>query len=137
MCPGISGDLKQVNDSRKTAIIDRELTRLDVSIAALQDTRLASSGYLKEENFTFFWKGKEPEDNDSRKTAIIDRELTRLDVSIAALQDTRLASSGYLKEENFTFFWKGKEPEEPRLYGVGFAVKNSLLDTVEPPTGGT
>ncbi|KAI0242750.1 hypothetical protein LSAT2_011260, partial [Lamellibrachia satsuma] len=71
--------------------------------------------------------------NDSRKTAIIDRELTRLDVSIVALQETRLASSGCLKEENFTFFWKGKEP---RLYGIGFAVKNSLLDTVEPPTGG-
>ena len=74
--------------------------------------------------------------NDRRKTAIIDRELTRLDVSIAALQETRLASSGCLKEENFTFFWKGKEPEEPLLYGVGFAVKNSLLDSVEPPTGG-
>ncbi|KAI0208445.1 hypothetical protein LSAT2_006872 [Lamellibrachia satsuma] len=70
------------------------------------------------------------------KTAIIDRELTRLDVSIAALQENRLASSGCLKEENFTFFWKGKEPEVPRLYRVGFAVKNSLLDTVDPPTGG-
>ena len=74
---------------------------------------------------------------DSRKTAIIDRELTRLDVSIAALQETRLATSGCLKEENFTFFWKWKEHEEPRLYGVGFAVNNFLLDIVEPPTGGT
>ena len=64
-------------------------------------------------------------------------ELTRLDVSIAALQETRLASSGCLEEENVTFFWKGKEPEEPRLYGVGFAIENSLLDSVESPTGGT
>ncbi|KAI0222273.1 Craniofacial development protein 2, partial [Lamellibrachia satsuma] len=32
----------------------RELIRLDVSIAALQETRLDSSGCLKEENFTFF-----------------------------------------------------------------------------------
>ncbi|XP_063605235.1 uncharacterized protein LOC134780428 [Penaeus indicus] len=74
---------------------------------------------------------------DSRKTAIIDREHTRLNVSIAALQETRLPSSGSLREENYTFFWKGKEPDEPRIHGVGFAVKNSLLKSVEPPTGGT
>ena len=74
---------------------------------------------------------------DSRKTTIIDREITRLDVSIAAIQETRLASSGCLKEEKFTFFWKGKKPEKPRVYGVCFAATNSLLDSVEPPTGGT
>ena len=51
MCPGISDDLQQVNDSRKTVIIDRELTRLDVSIAAVQETTLASSGCLKEEKW--------------------------------------------------------------------------------------
>ncbi|XP_037789963.1 uncharacterized protein LOC119585364 [Penaeus monodon] len=33
MCPGLSSDLQQVNDSRKTAIIDRELTRLNIDIA--------------------------------------------------------------------------------------------------------
>lgn len=75
--------------------------------------------------------------DDTRKTAIIDRELTRLNISIAALQETRLAASGSLKEENYTFFWKGKEPEEPRQHGVGFAIKNTLLDSVEPPSGGT
>lgn len=74
---------------------------------------------------------------DTRKTAIIDRELSRLDVSIAALQETRLPSDGSLREANYTFFWKGKEPDEPRIHGVGFAVKNSLLTSVEPPTGGT
>ncbi|KAI8483145.1 hypothetical protein Bbelb_391640 [Branchiostoma belcheri] len=63
--------------------------------------------------------------DNMRKTAIIDRELTRLDISIAALQ------------ENLTFFWKGREPNEPRQHGVGFAVRNTLLAAVEPPTGGT
>ena len=65
--------------------------------------------------------------DDSRKTAIIDRELLRLNVDIAALQETRLPGAGSLKERNYTFFWQGQEPHEHRLYGVGFAVRNSLL----------
>ena len=75
--------------------------------------------------------------NDSRKTAIIDRELARLNVDIAALQETRLPSDGSLREQNYTFFWQGLKPEEPRLHGVGFAVKNSLMSAIEPPTNGT
>ena len=75
--------------------------------------------------------------DDSRKTAIIDRELLRLDIDIAGLQETRLPGDGSLKERNYTFFWQGQEPHEHRLYGVGFAVKNSLLQAIEAPTAGT
>ncbi|XP_052249602.1 uncharacterized protein LOC127857228 [Dreissena polymorpha] len=75
--------------------------------------------------------------DDSRKTAIIDRELTRMDICITALQETRLSSSGSLREENYTFFWKGREPEQPLQHGVGFAVKYTLLASIESPTGGT
>ena len=42
---------------RKTKIIDRELSRLNVDIAALQETRLSGCGSLKETNYTFFWQG--------------------------------------------------------------------------------
>ena len=48
MCPGLSNDLRQINDSRKTAIIDSELDRLNIDIATLQETRLAENGSLKE-----------------------------------------------------------------------------------------
>ena len=65
--------------------------------------------------------------SDARKTAIIDRELLRLNMDIVALQETRLPSTGSLKEANYTFFWQGLEPTERRIYGVGFAVRNSLL----------
>jgi len=75
--------------------------------------------------------------DDSRKTAVIDAELSRLNVDIAALQETRLADSGQLREQDYTFFWQGKGEEEARLHGVGFAVKNSLLSAIEPPTDGT
>ena len=75
--------------------------------------------------------------DDARKTAIIDRELKRLNVDIAALQETRLPCSGSLKEKDYTFFWQGQEPHERRLHGVGFAVRNSLLSTVEAPSSGT
>ena len=75
--------------------------------------------------------------DDARKTAIIDRELKRLNIDIAALQETRLPGSGSLKESNYTFFWQGQEPHERRLYGVGFAVRNSLLAAIEAPSSGT
>ena len=70
---------------------------------------------------------------NARKTAIIDRELSRLNLDIVALQETRLSSFGSLKEKNYTFFWQGLEPEERRIHGVGFAIKNTLLSSVEPP----
>ncbi len=75
--------------------------------------------------------------DDTRKTAVINRELKRLDIDIAALQETRLPSNGSLREQDYTFFWQGKEPEEPRIHGVGFAVRNSMLSSIETPSGGT
>lgn len=75
--------------------------------------------------------------DDARKTAIINRELTKLNIDIAALQETRLASSGSIKEKEYTFFWQGLGPDEHRLHGVGFAVRNSLLASIEPPSQGT
>ena len=74
--------------------------------------------------------------DDARKTAVIDRELQRLSIDIACLQETRLPDSGSIKEANYTF-WQGRPTDEPRQHGVGFAVKNTLLPTVEPPSEGT
>lgn len=77
--------------------------------------------------------------DDSRKTApaVINAELSKLNVDITALQETRLADSGLLRERDYTFFWQGRGEKEARLHGVGFAVKNSLLSAIEPPTDGT
>ena len=75
--------------------------------------------------------------SDTRKTAVINNELKRLDVDVATLQETRLADSGTLREKDYTFFWQGKASNEPREYGVGFAVKNSLLKMVEPGSNGS
>lgn len=75
--------------------------------------------------------------SNARKTAVINDELLRLRVDVAALQETRLAGSGTLKEKDYTFFWQGKRAEDHREHGVGFAVRNSLLKTVEPGDGGS
>ena len=75
--------------------------------------------------------------NDMRKTGIIDRELDRLKIDIACLQETRLPDSGSLKETNYTFFWQGRPTGAPKQHGVGFAVKNTLLPSIEPPSSGT
>ena len=75
--------------------------------------------------------------DDLRKTAVINNELMRLGVDIVALQETRLPQTGSLREKDFTFYWHGKPVDERREHGVGFAVKNSLLKTIEPPTMGS
>ena len=62
MCPGLSDDLKQIDDARKTAIINRELKLLDIDIAALQEKRLAADGIIREHDYFFFWQGKEPDE---------------------------------------------------------------------------
>jgi hypothetical protein len=56
MCPSLSDDLQQVDNVRKTCIIDCELEKQNIDIAALQETLLASSGILKENDYTFLWR---------------------------------------------------------------------------------
>ena len=68
MCPGLSDDLQQVKDARKTAIIDSELAKRNIDLAALQETRLAASGSLKEK-YTFFWQGLGPHPQDRHCSA--------------------------------------------------------------------
>lgn len=65
--------------------------------------------------------------DDFRKTVTLNKELKRLYIDIACLQETRLADSGSLRESDYTFFWQGLSKDEPRQYGVGFAVRKSLL----------
>ncbi|XP_069181139.1 craniofacial development protein 2-like [Procambarus clarkii] len=61
MTPGLSADLLEVNDARKTAVINKELYRLQIDIVALQKTRLPTTDSMREKDFTFFWQGKPPE----------------------------------------------------------------------------
>ena len=70
--------------------------------------------------------------SDTRKTAVINDELKRLNVDIATLQETRLAGADTLKEKDYAFYWQRKSSVEPREHGVGFTVRNSLLNMVEP-----
>lgn len=43
MTPGLSDKIQEIDNVRKTAVIDTELLRLKVDIAALQETHLAGS----------------------------------------------------------------------------------------------
>ena len=58
-------------------------------------------------------------------------------VDIATLQDTRLADSGAMKGKDYTFSWQGKGSVEHIEYGVGFAVRNSLLSMIEQVSNGS
>ena len=48
---------------RRTALIDKELFRLNVDIAALSETRLLEEGSLTESHYTFYWKGRPTNSN--------------------------------------------------------------------------
>ena len=77
-------------------------------------------------------------DRPERRTAIIARELRRCQIDIAALSETRRADEGQLREEKggYTFFWKGKAADEPRIHGVGFAIRNQHINHLtELPVG--
>ena len=43
---------------RRGALVDRELSRYKVDIAALSETRYACTGQETEKTYTFFWSGK-------------------------------------------------------------------------------
>ena len=58
MLTGISENLHDVSDSRKTAVINNELLRLNVDVVTLQETRLADSGALKKKDYTFYGRGR-------------------------------------------------------------------------------
>ena len=48
MMTGLNMDLRDIDGPRKTAVISSELARLNVDIAALQETRLADYGSFRE-----------------------------------------------------------------------------------------
>ena len=51
MMTGLSANLRDIKDCRKTAVINDELRRLNADIATLQETRLADSRTLKEKDY--------------------------------------------------------------------------------------
>ena len=48
-----------------------------------------------------------------------------------------MADEGKLREADYTFFWRGKASNERRIHGVGFAVRNTLLNQIVEPSGGS
>ncbi|XP_078233697.1 F-box/LRR-repeat protein 2 isoform X2 [Pogona vitticeps] len=50
--------IREIDDVCKTAVIDMKLSRLQMDIVALKETRLPDVGSVKEKNFSFFWQGK-------------------------------------------------------------------------------
>ncbi|CAH2210179.1 jg581 [Pararge aegeria aegeria] len=72
---------------------------------------------------------------DLRKTAVIDLELKRLNIAVTALQETRIPDEGSIRESHYTFFWRGKEESAKREHGVGFAIRNDLLPSLETTRG--
>ncbi|TWW59285.1 hypothetical protein D4764_06G0008150 [Takifugu flavidus] len=60
MTLGQTDNLLAIEDTRKTAVINNELLKRQTDICTLQETRLLSSGPLRERDYTFFWQGRPP-----------------------------------------------------------------------------
>ncbi|XP_068712987.1 uncharacterized protein [Montipora foliosa] len=54
------------------------------------------------------------------------------EVDIAALQETRRSGTGQLSEHGggYTFYWQGRPEGQPRIHGVGFAIRSELTKYV-------
>ena len=72
-----------------------------------------------------------------RKTAILKNKQPRYNIVIVALSETRFAGEDQLIEPDsgYTIFWSEKSEKERREAGIGFAVKNTLIDIIEQPVG--
>ena len=71
----------------------------------------------------------EQSNRPERRTALVSLELKRFKIDIAALQETRRAGTGQLTEHGggYTFYWQGRPEGQPRMHGVGFAIRNDLI----------
>ena len=87
------------------------------------------------------WNVRSLLDRDTRperQTALVAKTLAAYDIDIAALSETRLSGEGSLNEvgQGYTFFWRGVPDGHPRIHGVGFAIKNSIVRSLtELPVG--
>ncbi|XP_066302904.1 uncharacterized protein [Branchiostoma lanceolatum] len=119
--PGLTENLKDIDDARKTAVINDELRRLNVDIAALQETRLADSGTLKEQDYTFYWQGKgsneprehgvgfavkntllrmvEPGSNGSARLLTLRLNTTKGPITLVSVYAPTLAATPEVKDE--------------------------------------
>ncbi|XP_076443949.1 uncharacterized protein LOC143282234 [Babylonia areolata] len=86
MTPGFSDDLQEVNDAGKTAVIDRELSRLQMDIVALQETRLPETGSVRERDFTLFWQGKPSDEVREHGKGFAQKQKTFYDDLSAAIR---------------------------------------------------
>ncbi|XP_043916117.1 uncharacterized protein LOC122792394 [Protopterus annectens] len=73
MSPGLTKDLQNISDAQKTAVINNKLSRLQMDIVALQETRLSSIGCLGEKDFTFSWHRKLLEETREHGTGFTSR----------------------------------------------------------------
>ena len=71
LCPGLDPSNTNHQDHLRTsAIVDLELNRYNIDIAALQETRLKESGSVRETNYTIYWQGRPKEETHQHGVGI-------------------------------------------------------------------
>ena len=92
MSSGTDDDICNIKSVRKSAMIDNELHRLNVDIAALQETRLADQGSTREKHYTFFWHGKPKKDRREHGVGFAVRNTLAKSVEIGENGSERVLS---------------------------------------------
>ena len=85
-------DTENISDTRKTVIINNELIRLKVDIAALQETRLAGQGTIKENSYTFFWHGKSIDESRERDVGFVVKNTLLQSVEVGSDGNERITT---------------------------------------------
>lgn len=70
-----------------------------------------------------------PNSEVPERIAYVARGLNNFNFDIVTLGEIRRAGEGYLKKEQdqYTFFRKELVHGQPRIHGIGFAIRNGLL----------
>ncbi|CAH0719276.1 unnamed protein product, partial [Brenthis ino] len=150
--PDTCGGYGYAQHLRKTAVIDAELSRLNISVCALQETRLPDEGSLQESSYKFFWKGKDFGDarehgvgfavrNDilsaietlcgvSERIMVLRLKISLGHVTLIAAYAPTLKSSDESKEYFYNQLTETVKTvsSSDRLYILGQAVPKSVLE---------
>ena len=77
-------------------------------------------------------------DRPERRTAVVAQQLAAYDIDVAALSETRLSGEGSLTEvgQGYTYYWRGVPEGQPRVHGVGLAIRSKIVNSLtELPVG--
>ena len=99
---------------RRSAVVAKELEKIGVDVAALQETRLEGSGMIKEKEFSIFWSGVEAGERRQAGVSLAVRNdvLKKMNTLPKAISDRTISGGHFMK------YWGGSCRRHENSRGV-------------------